>query len=152
MTPRQRRIVQAVLYELIAIAFVGPVMGLMFDEPMGSSLALAATLSTIALCWSYVFNGLFERWEARQARRQRTLWRRLLHGAGFEGGLVVLLVPVMAWWLETSLLHALLADLGILLFFLVYAIGFTWCFDRVFGPPESARDEPGEHPEHGMLQ
>ena len=142
MTPRQRRIVQAVLYEVIAIAFVGPAMGLLFDESMGSSLALAATLSTIALLWSYVFNGLFERWESRQAQRQRTLGRRLLHGVGFEGGLVVLLVPVMAWWLKTSLLHALVADLGILLFFLVYAIGFTWCFDRVFGPPESARVPP----------
>jgi uncharacterized membrane protein len=46
-----------------------------------------------------------------------------------------MLVPIMAWWLDIGLLEAFLADLGILAFFFVYAIAFTWCFDRVFGPP-----------------
>lgn len=139
MSPKLRRVVQAVLYELIAVVFVGPALAGIFDEPMGASIALAALLSTIALGWSYVFNGIFERWEARQASRRRTLGRRIAHGVGFEGGLVVLLVPVMAWWLDTTLWHALVADLGIVVFFFVYAVAFTWCFDRVFGPPESAR-------------
>jgi uncharacterized membrane protein len=49
-----------------------------------------------------------------------------------------MLVPVMAYWLETTLLNAFLADLGILAFFFVYAIAFTWAFDRVFGLPQSA--------------
>lgn len=60
------------------------------------------------------------------------------HGAGFEGGLTVLLVPVMAYWLETSILTAFLANLGLLAFFFIYAIGFTWAFDKVFGLPQSA--------------
>ena len=101
-------------------------------------LALAIVLSTIALAWNYVFNGLFEAWESRQAVKGRSFRRRLAHGIGFEGGLVFLLVPVMAYWLETTLLKALLADLGILAFFFVYAIVFTWAFDKVFGLPQSA--------------
>jgi uncharacterized membrane protein len=44
----------------------------------------------------------------------------------------------MAWWLNTSLLSALVADLGILAFFFVYAVAFTWAFDRLFGLPQSA--------------
>lgn len=70
--------------------------------------------------------------------RGRSFVRRLQHGIGFEGGLVVMLVPVMALWLDVSALSAFLANLGLLAFFFVYAIVFTWAFDRVFGLPESA--------------
>jgi uncharacterized membrane protein len=140
MTPLRRRLVQAILYEVVAIAVVGPVLGVLFDKPVASSLGLAALLSTIALSWNFVFNTLFEAWEARQTSRERTLSRRILHGLGFEGGLVFLLVPVMAWGLDTSMLAAFLANLGLLVFFFVYAIGFTWAFDTVFGPPASATE------------
>ncbi len=142
MAPRTRRIVQALLYEVFAIAFVGPVLGLAFDKPQTSTLGLAVVLSMIALAWNYSFNWLFERWESRQAVRGRSLARRLAHGVGFEGGLAVLLVPVMSLWLDITPLAAFVASLGLLAFFFVYAVGFTWTFDRVFGLPASARD-PG---------
>jgi len=45
MTPRTRRVLQAVLYEVFAIAFVGPVLGLLFDKPFASTMALAVVLS-----------------------------------------------------------------------------------------------------------
>jgi uncharacterized membrane protein len=80
---------------------------------------LAVVLPCIALCWSYVFNSGFEKWESRQLVKGRSFARRLAHGAGFEGGLTVLLVPVMAYWLGTSLLTAFLANLGLLAFFFV---------------------------------
>jgi uncharacterized membrane protein len=140
MSPTSRRVLQAVLYEVFAIAFVGPVLSIAFDKPATSTLALAFVLSSIALTWNYVFNVLFERWESRQSVRGRSFSRRLAHGIGFEGGLVVILVPVMALWLEISVLRAFLANLGLLAFFFVYAIAFTWTFDRVFGLPESAAE------------
>jgi len=136
--PKTRRIVQALLYEAIAVAVVGPLLSLAFEQQAGSTLALALLMSSIALGWSYLFNSWFERWEARQARRGRSVWRRLAHGIGFEGGLVLWLVPIMAWWLQTSLWNALLADLVLLAFFFVYSIAFTWGFDKVFGLPASA--------------
>jgi uncharacterized membrane protein len=138
MTPTRRRVLQALLYEVFAIAFVGPVLGWAFDKPQASTFLLAMVLSSIALCWNYVFNALFEKWESRQLVKGRSFVRRLVHGAGFEGGLTVLLVPVMAYWLGTSLLTAFLANLGLLAFFFVYAMGFAWAFDKVFGLPQSA--------------
>jgi len=135
MSPKRRLVLQAVLYELFAIILVGPVLSILFGQSMGSSLGLAAVLSTIALVWNYVFNMMFESWERRQESKDRTLGRRLLHGTGFEGGLVVLLVPVMAWWLKTNLLTAFITNLGLLAFFFIYAILFTWAFDRIFGLP-----------------
>jgi uncharacterized membrane protein len=127
-----------VLYEVGAIVFVGPVLSIAFERPASSTLLLAVVLSTIALCWNYSFNALFERWESKQAVKGRSFARRLAHGTGFEGGLTVILVPVMALWLETTLLAAFLANLGLLAFFFVYAIGYTWAFDKVFGLPQSA--------------
>jgi uncharacterized membrane protein len=138
MTPRTRRVLQAILYEVFAIAFVGPVLSFAFDKPPTSTLALAFVLSSIALTWNYIFNALFERWEARQTVRGRSFARRLAHGTGFEGGLVIILVPVMSLWLGISPWNAFLANLGLLAFFFFYAIAFTWTFDRVFGLPESA--------------
>lgn len=138
MSPRTRRIVQAILYEAFAIAFVGPVLSVIFDEPPTSAIGLAVVLSSIALAWNYLFNTIFEYWESRQSVRGRTFTRRLAHGIGFEGGLTVILVPVMALWLNTSPLSAFLANLGLLAFFFVYAIAFTWAFDHVFGLPASA--------------
>ncbi len=138
MAPRQRRILQAVLYEVFAIAFVGPVLSFAFAKPATSTFGLAVVLSTVALSWNYIFNWLFERWESRQSVRGRSFARRLAHGVGFEGGLTVILIPVMSLWLDISPLEAFLANLGLLAFFFVYAIGFTWAFDRVFGLPASA--------------
>ena len=142
MTPTRRRVLQAILYEVFAVAFVSPMLSIMFDEPPGSSVGLAIVLSAIALCWNYIFNAIFERWEARQAVRGRSFARRLAHGTGFEGGLVFILTPVMALWLNTTMLNALLANFGLLVFFFFYAIAFTWAFDRIFGLPASAAARP----------
>jgi uncharacterized membrane protein len=87
MSPITRRVFQAILYELIAIAVVGPALSFAFDEPQTSTFGLALVLSTIALTWNYAFNWIFERWESRQIARGRSFGRRLAHGAGFEGHL-----------------------------------------------------------------
>lgn len=142
MSPLKRRVVQAICYESIAIAVVTPALGWMFDEPLASALALSVAMSTVALSWNYLFNWAFERWEARQVVRGRSLARRMAHGIGFEGGLALLLVPLVAHWLDVSYLHALITDLGLLLFFLVYTVVFTWVFDRIFGLPASALPKP----------
>jgi len=133
-------VLQAVLYEVFAIAFVGPVLSLAFDKSATSALGLAFFLSSIALIWNYVFNSIFERWESRQVIKGRSFLKRLAHGTGFEIGLVFLLIPVMSLWLEITPLEAFFANIGLLAFFFFYAIGFTWVFDRVFGLPQSAAE------------
>jgi uncharacterized membrane protein len=44
----------------------------------------------------------------------------------------------MSLWLQISPAAAFVANLGLLVFFFVYAIAFTWAFDRMFGLPASA--------------
>lgn len=139
LRPRARRVVQAALYEAIAVAVMTPTLSLAFAQTAGSALGLSLLMSSIALAWNYLFNTAFEWWEVRQSTKGRSLARRAAHGLGFEGGLALMLVPVMAYWLDISLWQALLADLGILVFFLVYTVVFTWVFDKVFGLPASAQ-------------
>ncbi|GAB4062143.1 PACE efflux transporter [Uliginosibacterium sediminicola] len=138
LSPRKRRIVQAMLYESLAVILVTPAVAWLFNHPLFSAMTLSALMSGIALAWNYSFNTAYEHWEARQAIKGRTLLRRLVHGAAFELGLMLFLIPLMAYWLDVSLLTAFIADIGIMIFFFFYTIAFTWLFDQLFGLPQSA--------------
>ncbi|KVC82070.1 PACE efflux transporter [Burkholderia ubonensis] len=135
-----RKITQAILYEAIAIACILPAIAALFGEGLVYSGALSATMSAIALLWNMVYNTLFERWEATRVQRTRTLGRRIIHACGFEGGLIFILVPVVAWWLSISWLDAFLVDLGLFAFFFCYAFVFQWAFDRVFDVPAATKE------------
>lgn len=139
MSPVVRRIVYVTIYEGIAIAVVTAALMVFWNAGLLSGGALAAITSGVAVVWNLAWNTIFEAWEARQAVRGRSPMRRFAHAVGFEGGLVVWLVPIFAWWLDLTLWQAFLTELGFLAFFFVYTWAFTWAFDRVFGLPASAR-------------
>jgi uncharacterized membrane protein len=134
-----RRVVYLGLYEVLAIALAGVGLMLMSGESLLASGALAAATSAVAVLWNLVFNSLFERWEARQPKKGRSVKRRLAHAVAFETGLVLMLVPLIAWWLGIGLWEALVMDMALVFFFLVYTFVFNWAFDAVFGLPASAR-------------
>lgn len=134
----RRKLVYVCLFEGIAITLVSGVLLLLGHDALHSGATSVAS-SLVAMGWNFVWNSLFERWEARQADRTRTFRRRAAHALGFEIGLTLFLVPLFAWWLQISLLQALTLDISLLGFFLVYTFCFSWLFDRVFGLPASAR-------------
>lgn len=126
------------LYEAVAIGLAGLGLMLMSGESLLDSGALAVATSAVAVVWNLVFNTFFERWEARQSTTGRSVKRRMLHAVSFEIGLIVMLVPLIAWWLGVSLWQALVMDMALVVFFLVYTFAFNWAFDEVFGLPASA--------------
>ena len=132
----KRRVVYISLYELIAIACAAGALVLMGHSIAGSATG-SVLASAIAVVWNLLWNHLFEAWESRQADRTRTIKRRVIHAVGFEGGLVVGIVPVFAWVLSISLLEALTLDIGLIVFFLIYTFVFNLAFDRIFGLPRS---------------
>ncbi|MYM73273.1 PACE efflux transporter [Duganella sp. FT134W] len=139
MQGMKRKVVYAPLFELIAIGLTSSL--LMFGAGHDASHAgmAAVASSSVAFVWNFVFNSAFEAWEARQHTRGRNWKRRVVHAIGFEGGLVVMLVPLFAWWLRISLWYALVLDIGLLLLFMVYTYIFSLTFDRIFGLPASAQ-------------
>ena len=138
----KRKVVYVSVYEAIAIAVCSLGFAALSDRSLGHASALSVAASAVAVLWNFVFTLMFEAWEARQAVRGRSVARRVAHAAIFEAGLIVLLVPLIAWWLEVSLLRALVMDLGLAAFFLAYTFVFNWCFDRLFGLPASAGPVP----------
>ncbi|KAB7536373.1 PACE efflux transporter [Verminephrobacter sp. Larva24] len=100
--------------------------------------ATCTATSAIAVLWNLLFNWAFEHWESRQTVRGRNVRRRIAHAVGFEGGLVVILVPILAWWFGISLWQAFVMDLALVIFFLGYTFVFNWMFDQLFGLPASA--------------
>ena len=133
-----RKIVYVTLYEALAILFATVGIAALSGQGLAHSGALSVMASAIAIVWNLIYNTAFEHWEARQPVAGRSVGRRVAHAVGFEGGLVLALVPTIAWWLDMGLLEAFVLDLGLIVFFLVYTFVFNWCFDRVFGLPASA--------------
>lgn len=130
MSPLLRRIVYVTTYELIAIVSVSIALTALGHSGDDSTIT-AVVSSVIALVWNFTWTSGFEAWERRQPSQIRTIPRRIVHAIGFEGGLVVFLVPVMAWILGVSLWEAFVLDIGLLVFFLIYTFVFAWLFDIV---------------------
>ncbi|NVM75306.1 putative membrane protein [Duganella sp. SG902] len=135
----KRKVVYVSLFETIAIGLTSTGLMLMGGHDAGHAGTAAVASSLIAIVWNFAFNTMFEAWEARQAKRGRDWKRRAAHAIGFEGGLLLVLVPLFAWWLNISLWEALVLDIGLLIFFMIYTYIFSLAFDHVFGLPASAQ-------------
>lgn len=134
----RRKIVFVALYEGIAIACL--TTGLAAASGQGAAHAgiAAVASSVIAITWNFVYNMLFEAWEARQRTRGRGLARRIAHAVGYESALLLVGIPLFAWWLHMPLAEAFALNVGSVAFFLVYSFAFNWAFDAVFGLPTAA--------------
>lgn len=142
MQGARRKIVYVTLYELFAIAISSTGLSVGSGASLERAGVIAVASAVIAIVWNLIYNTLFERWESRQSVRGRGLARRVAHAVGFELGFLVLLVPLFAWWFGISLEHALVLEIGLAMFFLLYTFVFNWAFDRVFGLPASALPLP----------
>ena len=81
-SPLQRRIVYAVVFELLAILFTTGILAA-FGNSGGSSLAVAVVSSTVALLWNFAFTSMFEAVERRAGITGRPWW---LRAAGRRAG------------------------------------------------------------------
>ena len=124
------RIGHAVGFEVIALLVCTPIAAWLLHRPLSHVGLLAILLSTTAMGWNVVYNFGFDRlWPV--ARVPRTLGVRALHALGFEGGLVLVGVPLAAWLLNISLVQAFMLDIGFFLFFLPYAFVYNWAYDSL---------------------
>jgi len=132
----KRRIVHALLFEASALLLVVPLAVWILDDSAMHLGILTVMLSLIAVGWNMIFNQWFESWEADQDDHRRTLLRRIAHAAGFEGGLLVITLPLIALWMDMSLWQALLTDIGFSIFYLAFGFVYNFIFDAVFGLPK----------------
>ncbi|NVK41639.1 MAG: PACE efflux transporter [Oceanospirillaceae bacterium] len=133
MRSKADRIRHAVGFEILGLVLVTGLGQWIFGlEPAHFGL-LALVFSVLATVWNYYYNRLFDSWLLRQrgsiAKRQRD---RVLHAVLFEGGLLIITVPGIAWWLNMTLWQALMADIAMVLFYVVYAYLYNLLYDRLF--------------------
>jgi uncharacterized membrane protein len=139
MTPTRRKIIYAISFESLGVLVGSLGLLLMSNANPTQSVILSALTASIAMLWSMGFNALFEAWETRQITKGRSRARRISHAVLFEGGLLLLVLPIMAWWLHLTLWQTLRLEAGLIALFIVYTYVFTRAFDHIFGLPESAR-------------
>ncbi len=134
-TPRDR-VRHAVMFEIIALILVAPLGGLVFGVEMAHFGVVAVVSTTVAMGWNYVYNlGFDHALVALGKPLNKTALGRLLHAFLFEAGLLLLLVPFIAWYLAVPLWEAFVMDLALAGFYLVYALGFNWGYDKAFPLP-----------------
>lgn len=132
------RVRHAIMFELIGLAIFTPGAALLFDQPMGHMGVIGVVSATAATLWNFVFNLGFDRAMMRvRGSVQKTMPIRVLHTGLFEAGLIVILIPFIAWYLGISLMTALILDLAVVAFYLVYAFVFNIVYDWAFPIPET---------------
>ena len=113
------RIRHAVLFELIGIAIFTPAAAWLFNLPVVHMGVIGVVSATVATVWNFTFNLGFDHALVRlTGRATKTMPVRVAHTLLFEAGLVVVLIPFVAWYLGISLWTALMMDLAIVGFYL----------------------------------
>lgn len=125
---------------------MAPIGAWLFNKPLFSMCALAIMLSSISMVWNIIYNALFDRlWPVSRVARGAKV--RILHELGFEGGFILIGLPVAAWMLGLTLWQALMVDIGFFLFFLPYSVVYNWVYDKLRARFMARRDgERGKSP------
>ena len=134
------RIRHSLLFELIGLVTCTPLASWILDKGLVQIAALSIMLSLTAMCVNYIYNLLFDLTLVRLGRpvNVRPIWMRVIHAMLFEASLLFFTIPMVAWWLDMTLLTAFLTDMGFTLFFLIYAFVYNWVYDVVFPMPEKS--------------
>ena len=132
------RIRHAILFELVGLVLMIGGGSILTGFDAHSLGVIGVVSSLVATAWNYVYNLGFDRAMLRlRGSVIKTHPLRALHALLFEGGLLVLLLPFVAWMLGVSLWQAFLFDLAIAVFYIVYGYAYNWAYDRVFPMPEA---------------
>lgn len=132
--PPLERLLQAVLYEVIAIAFLTPVYSWAFDMPFDNSFLTMAMTSIGVVAWAVVYNALFDRiMYARTGRlaHDKTTGLRVLHAVLLEITITFIAVPIIMLMSGASIWIALAADIALSVIFAVYTYIFYFIYDRL---------------------
>lgn len=139
------RLRHAVSFEILGLLLVTPLGAWAFQMPLHDIGMVSLVSATIATIWTFLYNYLFD--VALQRVMGTTLKSgkaRILHAILFEIGLLAVLMPFIAWYLEVSLWTAFVMDAAFALFYMGYAYVFNLAYDWLFPLPEWQRQQQQE--------
>ncbi len=133
-----RRLIYVAAYETSAALCVGAIF-FIEGQDIVKAIPMSLAVSAISAFWNFLWNTIFEAMERRFGWKGRPARVRILQAVCFEGGLALIVIPVMAWWFGITFLEALATEISVLAFLLLFTFAFNWLFDRIAGLPDSAR-------------
>ncbi|WP_050649886.1 PACE efflux transporter, partial [Vibrio coralliirubri] len=104
-------IFHAVLFEVFAVLLSIGMLMVATDHEVGSLSGTMIIVATIAMCWNFLFNWIFDQFYTGE-KENRSIKLRILHVTLFEIGLLVLTIPVIAYILEVGVWEAFVMDVG----------------------------------------
>lgn len=132
------RIRHTVGFELIGLMAFAPLASLVFGYELHQMGIVGAVASLIAATWNYLYNILFDRAMLRYTGQlKKSTPVRVLHAILFEGGLLLVFLPSVAWYLNISLIDAFIMDIAVAGFYMVYAFFYNWAYDLIFPIPNA---------------
>lgn len=128
------RLRYTVVFEMTLLVLLVPAGAAFFDKGWADIGLLGLILSTKAMLVNLVYNWVFDHVDARANRisSDRSTVGRILHAVGFELTLLVTSLPIYVWWLNITVLEALMTDLVVTSFVVAYTYMFTLGYDRLF--------------------
>jgi uncharacterized membrane protein len=137
------RIRQIALFEAGGLLLITTPFAWASGVSLRDSLGMLALIALIAAIWNGSYNTAFDWLEGRLTGRtadKRPWPMRTVHAAGFEGGLLLMTLPVVMWWTGMDWVAALLADVALAVAYVIYAFLFNLAYDRLFPIPVQARE------------
>jgi uncharacterized membrane protein len=128
------RVIHTVGFEVFGVVIFTPFAVLVLNENIWRIGFLAIVISIIAMVWNLIYNYIFDFIESSFGghRSKRKLFMRMAHAVLFELGLLVVTLPMVAYWLHMSIWKALLTDIGFVVFYLIYAFVYNYIFDKIY--------------------
>lgn len=131
------RVRHAISFEIIGLLIVVPLAAWLFAMPLHDIGIVGVVSATLATAWNYLYNLIFDHvLKVWRGTTLKSLPMRVVHALLFELGLLVVLLPFIAWYLGISLMQALVMDIAFALFYMGYAFVFNFAYDRLFPLPE----------------
>ena len=97
----KRRLIHATLYEGILLVVIAILLSTLMHMPLEVTGALGIAMAVTSMFWNMLFNHYFEKFEAKH-RLKRTIKVRIAHAIGFEGGLMLATIPMVAYALQSG--------------------------------------------------
>ena len=132
MRTTRDRIRHAIAFEIIGLVLLVGVLG-QFGYNMADIGLLGIFFSILATFWNYAFNIAFDAFMMKTYNSlKKTFWLRIWHSLAFEAGLLVVSIPVIAWTLNVSWWQAFIMDIGMVIFYVIYAYIFNLVYDEIY--------------------
>ncbi len=135
MQGMKRRVTYVFFYEVLSLLICAMILAVLSGSTISHTGPLSLLIAVIAVSVNFFYNYAFEWWEKRQHSKTRTIFRRVVHAIGFQVVLVIILIPLIAWWMQISLVKAFLLDFSLMIIIPCYTFVYNYFFDHLFGLP-----------------